>query len=107
MIQIQIAILIINTLLIIGLYIYLATKKSTESFLSQNPGCDVNQQAACTQAERNHEIDPSKPTCDQSNPKLDDGKTFGGCCSCSDYEGEDCVPKNCAKTACVKGKCGK
>lgn len=54
-----------------------------------NPGCDVGKQVECTKA-------GMSGTCD-SNPN---------CCSCSDWEGEGCVPKSCASTACVNGSCG-
>jgi len=54
-----------------------------------NPGCDPGAQAMCTQAARNGQ-------CSQTS----------GCCPCNDYEGEGCVPTNCASSACYSGKCG-
>jgi len=52
-----------------------------------NPGCDTNDQVECT-------------------AKVAAGNGCkNACCPCDDYEGEGCVPKNCAKTACKDGRC--
>jgi len=53
-----------------------------------NPGCSPDLQKICTDA-------GSIGAC-LDNPI---------CCACDDYEGEGCVPKNCAKEACINSKC--
>lgn len=64
-------------------------KKSKENYKTlknpmrlKNPGCDAQEQANCTMSMRYGQ-------CDTSN-----------CVECNDYEGEGCVPKNCASSAC-------
>ena len=75
-------------IVIIALVIWLVILKKNEKYKPlENPGVPVALQAECTSMGR--------------------GGGCGGekCCKCDDWEGEKCVPRAFAKSACRNGKC--
>jgi hypothetical protein len=59
-----------------------------------NPGCNADDQSCCTARAR-------AGKCEQSDSDTD--KCTMPCKACNDYEGEGCVPQNCAQSACING----
>jgi len=99
----------LNTLLLLAILFIILFRKNRETFSSpssasspvlKNPGCDAEEQAACTKVERAYEEDSkNNPSCELARPVVRE-KTIQ-CHPCHDYEGEGCVPKTCAMTACT------
>lgn len=67
-------------------------KERIKAKIYGNPGCDVTEQAACSQGMRGAGVCP--PTVTANGKQIQ-------CSACNDYEGEGCVPSNCVKTACM------